>query len=205
MPGSSLTTPSPTVAQCIDCGTIFGDTVVPESILNEFAHDTGQKPLACCQSPDESPIERPTRSPVVTPSPTGATPEEVTTTLSPTVRALTPVPTTALDDGNFGVIPIRFDISGLSEEPVFIELGAEMMTVLKRTLMRADGDIEELRIVNVEEDATYDKDYEDDVAPITEAKFHYKVYVVRDEDRRFGPIIIQYIHDNYDDVIYEIQ
>lgn len=115
----------------------------------------------------------------------------------------------APDDDNFEIIPIRFDISGLPEQISMRELKDEMKSVLKRMLLRLSEKIEGLQITQIEEVVVLQRERSlrraDARRYLRSESVYFNVYVVRDDDRKFGPIVIQYIRDNYDEVIEEIK
>ncbi len=129
------------------------------------------------------------------------------------------------EDDDLEVVPIRFDITGLPDNVNMGELREEMEKVLKRILLRLADRIDglkvsdvQLRNVNRERDLLADEDdsEENTVQPSTSLRHQrdllrdvslmYDVSVVRDPNgRRFGPLIITYMRNNYGEILEQIQ
>lgn len=98
-----------------------------------------------------------------------------------------------------------------------------MILVLKRILLRLADRIEGLKISGVEEKTVVQRDRGRDLmllrrklvgsshqqhqqrALAQDVTFYYNVNVVRDETKKFGPLIIQEIRDSYNEVLSQIQ
>mmetsp|Transcript_5616 Transcript_5616/g.12239 ORF Transcript_5616/g.12239 Transcript_5616/m.12239 type:complete len:700 (+) Transcript_5616:209-2308(+) len=124
----------------------------------------------------------------------------------------------APEDDIYEVIPIKFDVFGLPDDVSMRELKNEMKTVLKRILLRLAKSISGLKVSEIEEKI---------VANRRELQFQRKnsnsnnrrglrslardvsiffnVFVIRDDNKKFGPLIIQEIGDSYNELISEIQ
>ncbi len=119
-------------------------------------------------------------------------------------------PTIALEEGDdFVNVPIKFIVLGVPDDISINELKSEMLSVLKRILMRLAKGIDELKVTNVEEKVVLSRHLlwkllrsralEQDV------EAYFDVTVRRHDDILFAPIIIEGIRDSYDDVISQIQ
>lgn len=102
-------------------------------------------------------------------------------------------------------VPIRFNVAGIPSN--FTENEREelredtMMTVLEQMLRMLTERIPELRIPHVEERRG--------ATPFAVAAegvtVYYDVYVVKDDETEFGPMIINELRETSDDVIEQIQ
>ena len=124
-------------------------------------------------------------------------------------------PTIAAPEGDdFEIVPIKFDVGGLPCEVDMRELKEEMRTVLKRILLRLADRIEGLKISNVEEKVVLSRhmlralqNQADCFVGVgkKDVELYFNVYVVRDDDREFGPLIISEIRDSYELVLEQVQ
>jgi len=90
------------------------------------------------------------------------------------------------------------------------DLKDEMTTVLKRILLRLADSINGLKISSVEEKVVLSRRLEKLIRlrALQETKdvtLYFNVKVVRDDDRKFGPLIINEIRDSYDEVLDQVQ
>ena len=111
------------------------------------------------------------------------------------------------------------------------ELHEEMGTVLKRILLRLSDRISGMKVSNVEQKILQQRQrgllrtstasigtiVNDIVKDITtqyqtrrrrleqDITLYFNVYVVRDYDKKFGPLVIQEIRDSYEEVLEQIQ
>ncbi len=85
------------------------------------------------------------------------------------------------------------------------ELKDEMSAVLKRILLRLADRIEGLRISEVEERVVLDRNLREVERRLRSETVYFNVYVVRDENKKFGPLIINAIRDSYDEVMEQVQ
>ena len=109
----------------------------------------------------------------------------------------------------YEVVPIKFDVSGLPNdvEIEMIELQDEMLTVLKRILLRLSDRIPGLKIKSVE-GKTPTRHLQKALpmrALMTDVTMYYDLYVVKEEDKQFGPMIINELRDSYDEVLEQIR
>jgi len=114
------------------------------------------------------------------------------------------------EDDGFETIPIKFDVAGLPMEVRMRDLKDEMTTVLKRILLRLADSINGLKISSVEEKVVLSRRLEKLIRlrALQETKdvtLYFNVKVVRDDDRKFGPLIINEIRDSYDEVLDQVQ
>lgn len=129
----------------------------------------------------------------------------------------TKYPTISLDEyDEYEVIPLRFDISGLPNNVQIPKLRQDMKVVLRRILVRLSEQIDGLKITNIEERGSPANNRllalrtqqlsSQERALLKDVSLFYNVHVVRSEDgTRFGPLIVSYMRDNFDEVMDEIQ
>lgn len=118
----------------------------------------------------------------------------------------TKYPTIALIEDDEEIVPIQFSVSGVqSNAKVSIpEISDEMEIVLKRILLRLAEKIDGLKVMKVEAipsnlNRILWRVLEEEVI------LYFHVYVVRSDEKQFGPHIIQGIRDSYNEVLSEIQ
>jgi hypothetical protein len=112
----------------------------------------------------------------------------------------------APEDDDYEVIPIKFDVGGLPDGIKMRELKEEMTTVLKRILLRLAERIPNLKISSIEEKVVLSRNLEKALRALEQdVTLYFNVYVIRDDDRKFGPLIINEIRDSYDEVLDQIQ
>ena len=101
-------------------------------------------------------------------------------------------------------MPIQFSVSGVSNYELSIqEITDEMEIVLKRILLRLAERIDGLKVMKVESVVSSSLDLRRLLEE--EIILYFHVYVVRSDEKKFGPYIIQGIRDSYNEVISEIQ
>lgn len=127
--------------------------------------------------------------------------------LSGNVESPTRYPTiTPPKDDNYEIIPLKFDVLGLPRDISMGELKAEMKTVLRRILIRLSERIAGLKVTDIKERVVVNRNLEKALRALQrDVTLYYNVYVVRDDDRDFGPLIINEIRDSYDEVLDQIQ
>ena len=119
----------------------------------------------------------------------------------------------APEDDLYEVVPIKFDVMGLPDAISMRELKDEMTIVLKRILLRLADRIEGMRVSEVEERVVVTRNlgnrrkkvrqrHRDLLQDVT---LYFNVYVLRDENIKFGPLIIRDIRDNYGEVLEQVQ
>lgn len=113
-------------------------------------------------------------------------------------------PTIALIEDDEEIIPIQFSVSGITNTVSIDDINDEMEIALKRILLRVAENIDGLKIIKVEAI----------VSPLSKLRrvleeeqliLYFHVYVVRSDEKNFGPYIIQGIRDSYEEVFSEIQ
>ena len=118
-------------------------------------------------------------------------------------------PTVMLEDDDiYQIIPLRFDISGLHDGYSVSELKSEMKSVLTRILLELAEDIDGLTIKNVEQGVVNLANTNNAIAikkVAGEETMYFNVEVLRVEDKEFGPISVNAIRDNYNDLLNKIQ
>jgi hypothetical protein len=101
-------------------------------------------------------------------------------------------------------VPIQFSVSGVSNYKLSIqEITDEMEIVLKRILLRLAERIDGLKVMKVESIVSSSLNLRRLLEE--EVVLYFHVYVVRSDEKKFGPYIIQGIRDSYNEVISEIQ
>ena len=106
----------------------------------------------------------------------------------------------------YEVIPIKFNVGGLPDTVSRSILIDEMTTVLKRVLLRLAERIPGLKISSVEEVTHLSTAPHRDLRVLKlDVTVNFHVYVVMDEEKRFGPLIITELRDSYDEVIEQIR
>ena len=113
-------------------------------------------------------------------------------------------PTIALIEDDEEIIPIQFSVSGITNSVSIDDINDEMEIALKRILLRVAENIDGLKIIKVEAI----------VSPLSKLRrvleeeqliLYFHVYVVRSDEKNFGPYIIQGIRDSYEEVFAEVQ
>lgn len=114
-----------------------------------------------------------------------------------------------VENDDYEVIPLKFVVMGLPDGVETSNLNNQTTTVLKRILLRLADRITDLKVSSVEEKATLGNNRNLLLLRICELEqtvtMYYNVYVIRDERKKFGPIIIQEIRDSYGEVMDQIQ
>ena len=119
----------------------------------------------------------------------------------------------APEDDLYEVVPIKFDVMGLPDEISMRELKDEMTIVLKRILLRLADRIEGMKVSEVEERVVVTRNLGNRRKKVRQrhrdlkqdVTLYYNVYVLRDENIKFGPLIIRDIRDNYGEVLEQVQ
>eukprot|EP00579_Thalassiosira_antarctica_P009147 CAMPEP_0201901826 /NCGR_PEP_ID=MMETSP0902-20130614/54634_1 /ASSEMBLY_ACC=CAM_ASM_000551 /TAXON_ID=420261 /ORGANISM="Thalassiosira antarctica, Strain CCMP982" /LENGTH=679 /DNA_ID=CAMNT_0048435801 /DNA_START=52 /DNA_END=2092 /DNA_ORIENTATION=- len=112
----------------------------------------------------------------------------------------------APDDDDFEVVPIKFDVAGLPDSISMRDLKDEMKTVLKRILLRLADRIPGLRITEIEEKVVLNRNLLKALRSLKrDVTLYFNVHVVRDDDKKFGPLIIAELRDSYSEVLDQIQ
>lgn len=112
----------------------------------------------------------------------------------------------AVEDDEYEIVPIKFEVGGLPDEVNRRELEEEMMTVMKRILLRLAGRVPGLKISRVEEKAVLGKSLLRRLRKLEKTvTLYYNVYVIRSDEKRFGPLIIEELRDSYGEVLEQIQ
>jgi hypothetical protein len=120
--------------------------------------------------------------------------------VEPGTDSPTKYPTIVSPEDDYEIVPIRFDVMGLPGNVALGELAQELKTVMTRIILQLAESIQGLKITKVEEK----------VGGITDnseggKRVYYNVYAVRDEKKKFTPLIIQAIRDSHDEVLKQIQ
>mmetsp|Transcript_3002 Transcript_3002/g.5524 ORF Transcript_3002/g.5524 Transcript_3002/m.5524 type:complete len:271 (-) Transcript_3002:160-972(-) len=112
----------------------------------------------------------------------------------------------APEDDDFEVVPIKFDVAGLPDSISMRDLKDEMKNVLTRILLRLADRIPGLRITEIEEKVVLNRNLLKTLRSLKkDVTLYFNVHVVRDDDKKFGPLIIAELRDSYDEVLDQIQ
>ena len=112
----------------------------------------------------------------------------------------------APEDDDVEIVPIKFDVMGLPDSISMRDLKDEMTTVLKRILLRLADRIPGLRIMEIEEKVVLNRNLLKALRSLKrDVTLYFNVHVVRDDDKKFGPLIIAELRDSYDEVLDQIQ
>ena len=114
------------------------------------------------------------------------------------------------EESEYEVIPIKFDVLGLPSGIRVREVKDEMTTVLKRVLLRLSDneELDELIISDVEEKVmpvSFNDASSSALRSATSLTLYYNVYLVRNDEYKFGPIIINEIRNRYNEILDQIQ
>jgi hypothetical protein len=87
------------------------------------------------------------------------------------------------------------------------DIKKEMEIVFKRIILRVAEKIEGMKVTEVEAFGSSRKLLQRlrERALENEVTMDFSVHIVRDDDKKFGPYIIQAIRDSYDEIISDIQ
>ncbi len=124
----------------------------------------------------------------------------------------TKYPTISLEDEDGQeIVPIQFVANGISDNASHNEIKEEMVSSLRRILLQFSEDIGELKVTNVQERAvssrrrrrrnllknhrSLEKNYE----------IVFDVFVVRNDEVNFAPIIIEALQSSYEEMSSQIQ
>ena len=115
----------------------------------------------------------------------------------PTIRAP--------DDDDWEIVPIEFQVGGLPTDIRMRELKDEMKIVLQRILVRLAERIEDLKISKIEEKFVPTRRLRNrNMQATKDAVVLFNVFVVRNDEKKFGPIIINEMRENYGEVREQI-
>jgi hypothetical protein len=112
----------------------------------------------------------------------------------------TKYPTIVAPEDNYEIVSIRFDVMGLPGNVAMGELERELKTVMTRIILRLAESIQGLKITKVEERAGGITDTSEGGKSV-----YYNIYAVRDENKKFAPLLIQAIRDSHDEMVEQIQ
>ena len=111
-------------------------------------------------------------------------------------------PTIVVPEDEPEIVPIRFDVNGLPQnDAISMELlRKELRLVTTRVILQLAKSIQGLKILKVEERT----------GGITNNSFggksmYFNIYVIRDEKKKFAPLIVQAIWDSHAEVVEQIQ
>ena len=102
-------------------------------------------------------------------------------------------------------MPIEFQVGGLPADMKMRELKDEMKIVLQRILVRLAERIEDLKISKIEEKFVPTRRLRNrNMQATKDAVVLFNVFVVRNDEKKFGPIIINEMRENYGEVREQI-
>ena len=104
----------------------------------------------------------------------------------------------APEEEPYEIVPIEFQVGGLPADIKMRELKDEMKIVLQRILVRLADRIEDLKISKIEEKFVPKRSR--NMQATKDVVLLFNVFVVRSDKKKFGPIIIQELRDNYGEV-----
>lgn len=118
-------------------------------------------------------------------------------------------PTIALPEDDYDeIIPLRVQFTGLPENISMSKLKEELVTVLKRILLRLAEKVDGLKILSLEErveSSLLNRRSSRRARALSSEEFlYYNVQVLRVEGSKFGPAIISTIRDYYDEMLSQI-
>ena len=111
-------------------------------------------------------------------------------------------------DDLYEVIPIKFNLYGISEEVDARDLKDEMLAIVKNVLIDLSQRQSSLRIKTIEENLLPPVSKEDASTPAENNALgvYFDVTIIRSQEvKDFGPIIIQWIKESYEDIVAEIK
>ena len=109
-------------------------------------------------------------------------------------------PTINVPEDEPEIVPIRFDVFGLSQDAISMELlRKELKLVTTRVILRLAESIQGLKISKVEERAGGITDNSDGGKSM-----YFNIYAIRDENKKFAPLIVQAIRDSHAEVVQQI-
>eukprot|EP00571_Detonula_confervacea_P016302 CAMPEP_0172300564 /NCGR_PEP_ID=MMETSP1058-20130122/2629_1 /TAXON_ID=83371 /ORGANISM="Detonula confervacea, Strain CCMP 353" /LENGTH=628 /DNA_ID=CAMNT_0013010383 /DNA_START=61 /DNA_END=1947 /DNA_ORIENTATION=+ len=112
----------------------------------------------------------------------------------------TKYPTISPPEGDdMEVIPLSMEVTGLGNNVNCNAIVEQMLTVTKRTVLRAQDRVPGLKVSEVESKPMANCNLSRRIDQ------YFSVHVVRDDDKKFGPIIIQDFRDSEQEIIEEIQ
>ena len=120
--------------------------------------------------------------------------------VEPGTESPTKYPTIVSPEDDYEILPIRVDVMGLPGNVALGELTQELKTVMTRIILRLAESIQGLKITKVEEKVGGITDNSEGGKSV-----YYNVYALRDEKKKFSPLIIQAIRDSHDEVLKQIQ
>mmetsp|Transcript_1311 Transcript_1311/g.2340 ORF Transcript_1311/g.2340 Transcript_1311/m.2340 type:complete len:656 (+) Transcript_1311:131-2098(+) len=111
------------------------------------------------------------------------------------------------EDDIYEVIPVKFEVMGLPDDVSMRKIKNEMNTVLKRIILRVAKGIDGLRISDIEEREVFERKLMKKALRSLkrDVTLYFNVRVIRDDSKRFGPIVIAEIRDSYDELMSEIR
>jgi len=123
---------------------------------------------------------------------------------APTTAAPSKYPSVVVEEDEFEVVPLRFDVVGLPIDAALGDFKKELETAMSKIILNLAEDIQGLKVTKVEEKvgglsaalANTSNNLVDSV--------YYTVEVVKDPKKRFAPLIIQGLRDSYDEILQTI-
>ena len=127
-----------------------------------------------------------------------------TVIVAPTTAAPSKYPSVVVEEDEFEVIPLRFDVIGLPIDAALGDFKKELQTAMSKIILNLGKDVQGLKVTKVEEkvgglSAALSNNSNNLVDSV-----YYTVEVVKDPKKRFAPLIIQGLRDNYDEILQMI-
>ena len=127
-----------------------------------------------------------------------------TVVVAPTTAAPSKYPSVVVEEDEFEIIPLRFDVIGLPPDAALGDFKKELETAMSKIILDLGKDIQGLKVTKVEEkvgglSAALSNNNNNLVDSV-----YYTVEVVKDPSKRFAPLIIQGLRDSYDQILQMI-
>jgi hypothetical protein len=113
-----------------------------------------------------------------------------------------------LEDDDEEIVSIQFIASDVPDNIPTDSIEKEMEIVLKRIILRLANKIDGMKVTKVEAaklSLNLRRQLVRQRSLASEVTRYFHVHVIRDDDKQFGPYIINEIRDSYDDVLTQIQ
>jgi hypothetical protein len=127
-----------------------------------------------------------------------------TVVVAPTTAAPSKYPSVIMEEDEFEIIPLRFDVIGLPPDAALGDFKKELETAMSKIILNLGKDIQGLKVTKVEEkvggiSAAISNNSNNLVDSV-----YYTVEVVKDPSKCFAPLIIQGLRDSYDQILQMI-
>jgi hypothetical protein len=114
----------------------------------------------------------------------------------PNSTPLTKHPTISLlEDDDYDIISIQFIVSNLPDNILMNSIQKEMEKIDGMKVMKVEAAKQSVSLQQQLRERGL----------VKEVSLYFHMYVIRNNDKQFGPYIIHEIHDSYDEVLTQIQ